>query len=213
MTGEPIKGGKNNQDNISLLTIFGTVLSAPAPPVSLSLSGRNWVLLLLLLRCLTKLMLRPLGADGKVHKAIKQVHHLGKQPKEGGDDAAEKPKKNVNHSQLGGVVCGVVVVNHVKKELEAFVDCKFGKEVEVDCEQKAVDGRNSNRSLLAFPHRARAVRLLCTRVCSLLQEVEHAATPFQALKQNTLSNMISSMATHFHPVLRYDIQRGVRILV
>ena len=187
MTGEPIKGGKNNQDNISLLTIFGTVLSAPAPPVSLSLSGRNWVLLLLLLRCLTKLMLRQLGADGKVHKAIKQVHHLGKQPKEGGDDAAEKPKKNVNHSQLGGVVCGVVVVTHVKKELEAFVDCKFGKEVEVDCEQKAVDGRNSNRSLLAFPHRARAVCLLCTCVCSLLQEVEHAATPFpQALKQNMI---------------------------
>merc|ERR550517_1639893 len=82
------------------LSIFGTVLSAPAPPVSLSLSGRNWVLLLLLLGCLTKLMLRPLSADGKVHKAIKQVHHLGKQPKEGGDDAAEKPKKNVNHSQL-----------------------------------------------------------------------------------------------------------------
>jgi len=166
------------------LSIFGTVLSAPAPPVSLSLSGRNWVLLLLLLRCLTKLMLRPLGADGKVHKAIKQVHHLGKQPKEGGDDAAEKPKKNINHLQLGGVVCGVVVVTHVKKlnKLEGCVDCKLGKKVKVDSEEKAVDSSNSDRGLFPFPHRARTVRFLCTRVRSLLQEVEHAATPFpQAL--------------------------------
>ena len=60
------------------------------------------------------------------------MHHLGKQPKEGGDDAAEKPKKNVNHPQLGGVIRGVVVVTH-EQELEAFVDCKLSKEVEVDC--------------------------------------------------------------------------------
>ena len=130
-------------------------------------------------------MLRPLGADGKVHKTIKEVDHLGKQPKEGGDDAAEKPKKNVNHV---GVVRGVVVVTHVKKLEEGCrVDCELGKEVEVDCKEKAVDGSNSDCGLFPFPQRARTVRLLCTRVRSLLQEVEHAAaTPFQALKLNTV---------------------------
>ena len=61
---------------------------------------------------LTKLKLRPLGADNKVHKAIEQVQHFGKQPKEGGDDAAEEPKENVNHAQLGGEVGAVVVVTH-----------------------------------------------------------------------------------------------------
>lgn len=120
MTGEPIKEGKTMKI-ISLLTNFGAGLfSGPVPPVSLSLSARHWVLLPRLLPRLTKLMLRPLGADGKVQKTIKQVDHLGKQPKEGGDDAAEKPKKNVNHSQLGGVVCGVVVVTHVSGESRGF---------------------------------------------------------------------------------------------
>ena len=143
------------------------------------------MLLRLLPRLFTKLKLWPLGADGQVKKAIKQVHHLGKQPEEGGDDAAEKPKKNVNHSQLGGVVCGVVlVVTH--ENLEGFVDGKLSKEVEVDCEQKAVDCSDSDRGLFPFPQRARTVRLLCTSVCSLLQKVEHAATPFQPLKQNTI---------------------------
>ena len=116
MTGEPIKEGKTIKI-ISLLTNFGAgQFSGPVPPVSLSLSARHWVLLLRLLPRLTKLMLRPSGADSKVQETIKQVHHLRKQPKEGGDDAAEKPKKNVNHSQLGGVVCGVVVVTHVSEE-------------------------------------------------------------------------------------------------
>ena len=117
MTGEPIKEGKTMKI-ISLLTNFGAGLfSGPVPPVSLSLSARHWVLLPRLLPRLTKLMLRPLGADGKVQKTIKQVDHLGKQPKEGGDDAAEKPKKNVNHSQLGGVVRGVVVVTHEETDV------------------------------------------------------------------------------------------------
>ena len=101
--------------NISLLTILVSASSAPAPPVPLSLSPRDWVPVSLL--PLTNLMLRPLGADGKVQKAIKQVQHLGKQPKEGGDDAAEKPKANVNHSQLGGVVRGVVVVTHEETDV------------------------------------------------------------------------------------------------
>ena len=74
-----------------------------------------------------------------------------------------------------------------QENLEGFVDGKLGEEVEVDCEQKAVESCNPDRCLFPFPHRARTVRLLCTCVCSLLQEVEHAAvTPFQALKQNTI---------------------------
>ena len=65
-----------------------------------------------------------------------------------------------------------------EKNLEGFVDGKLCEEVKVDCEQKAVESGNSDRGLFPFPHRTRTVRLLCTGVCSLLQEVEHAATPF-----------------------------------
>ena len=71
--------------------------------------------------------------------------------------------------------------------LEGFVDGKLGEEVEVDCEQKTVESGDPDRGLFPFPHRTRTVRLLCTCVCSLLQEVEHVdATPVQALKQNTI---------------------------
>ena len=72
------------------------------------------------------------------------------------------------------------------QNLEGLVDGKLGEEVEVDCEQKTVESGDPDRGLFPFPHRTRTVRLLCTCVCSLLQEVEHAATPFQALKQNTI---------------------------
>ena len=74
-----------------------------------------------------------------------------------------------------------------QENLEGLVDGKLGEEVEVDCEQKTVESGDPDRGLFPFPHRTRTVRLLCTCVRSLLQEVEHAdATPFQALKQNTI---------------------------
>ena len=112
--GADRKEGKNNllfttHHFLSPLILF----SAPAPPTSLLSSGCGRHGRVLLLSPLAKLKLRPLGADNKVHKAIEQVQHLGKQPKEGGDDAAEEPKENVNHAQLRGEVGAVVVVTHV----------------------------------------------------------------------------------------------------
>ena len=52
-------------------------------------------------------------------------------------------------------------------------DGELCKEVEVDGEEDSVGGGEPDGDLLPLPQGARAVRLLCTSVCSFLKEIEH----------------------------------------
>ena len=52
-------------------------------------------------------------------------------------------------------------------------DSELCEEVEVDGEEHGVGGGEPDGGLLPLPQGARAVRLLCTSVCSFLKEVEH----------------------------------------
>ena len=57
-------------------------------------------------------------------------------------------------------------------------DGELCKEEEVDGEKNSVGGGEPDGNLLPLPQGARAVRLLCTSVCSLLKEVEHPGVHF-----------------------------------